>query len=98
VPLLKVTCTPDLAATLRQTLEGLGARVHLSAGGSVAFAAFESEPDLAAVDAKLKRLKLSGLTLRGDAQLWLGMRHDFKITAAVKAAIDAENRFPTLDD
>jgi glycolate oxidase FAD binding subunit len=94
--LVKVPTTPDLAATLRQTLEGLGGRVHLSAGGSVAFAAFAADADIAGVDGKLHGLKLPGLTLHGDAPVWLGVRHDFKIAAAVKVALDAENRFPSL--
>jgi glycolate oxidase FAD binding subunit len=98
VLLLKVPATPDVAAPLRQALEGLRARVHVSAGGNVAFAAFAPDADVAAVDARLRGLKLASLTLRGDAPLWLGVRPKYQIAAAVKAALDAENRFPTLDD
>ena len=50
------------------------------------------------MDARLRELKLRSLTLRGEAPLRMGVNGDFKITAAVKAALDAENRFPTLDD
>jgi glycolate oxidase FAD binding subunit len=96
--LLKVPSKPEVAARLRETFEALGARVHISAGGNVAFAAFAPDTKVATVDAKLRELKMVSLTLRGDAPLWLGARPDFKITAAVKAALDAENRFSTLDD
>jgi hypothetical protein len=39
-----------------------------------------------------------GLTLRGDAPLWIGPRGKSAIEAGVKAALDPQNRFPTLDD
>lgn len=39
-----------------------------------------------------------GLTLRGDSPLWIGGRPRFAIEAAVKQALDPQNRFPTLDD
>jgi glycolate oxidase FAD binding subunit len=96
--LIKVPTMPDIAASLRQTLEGLGGRVHISAGGNIAFAALAPDADIAAVSLKLHGMKLPGLTLRGDAPLWLGARSEFKIAAAVKAALDAENRFPSLND
>ena len=50
------------------------------------------------LDLHLSAQKLAGLTLRGVGPLWLGARPSFKITAAVKTALDAENRFPGLDD
>ena len=95
--LLKVPTTPDVVVPLRQALENLGAQVHVSSGGNVAYAAFDSSEDATAVDAKLRGLKLSSLTLRGTAPLWLGMRKDYTIASTVKTALDAENRFPTLD-
>jgi hypothetical protein len=36
--------------------------------------------------------------LRGQGPLWLGKIDRPKITAAVKKALDSENRFPSLDD
>ena len=95
--LLKVPTTPDIAAPLRQAFESLGAKVHVSSGGNVAYAAFLPSADAAAVDAKLRGLKLSSLTLRGAAPLWLGMRKNYTIASTVKTALDAENRFPNLD-
>ena len=96
--LLKVPTTPDVVAPLRQTVETLGGKVHVSSGGSVAYAAFDSATDIAAVDAKFRALKLSSLTLRGDAPLWLGLRNNTTIAMAVKNALDAENRFPNMED
>jgi glycolate oxidase FAD binding subunit len=97
-PLLKIPCIPDHAAPLRQVLEGLGARVHVSAGGSVAFAAFQPDVNIAILDDKLRGFKLPALTLRGAAPLWLGARTDYQFAAGVKTALDAENRFPNLHD
>jgi glycolate oxidase FAD binding subunit len=96
--ILKMPTTPDTSALLRRTLEEFGARVLISAGGNVAFASLVSAADFKAVDAQLQRLKVPCLTLRGDAPLWMGARHDFKIAAAVKNALDAENRFPGLEE
>lgn len=56
---------------------------HVSCGGNVAFS--QIPPG-------------RGLTLRGDSPLWIGGRPRFAIEAAVKHALDPQNRFPTLDD
>lgn len=56
---------------------------HVSCGGSVAFSQI---------------LPARGMTLRGDAQLWIGGRTRFSIEDAVKQALDPQQRFPTLDD
>ncbi|MFN0076393.1 MAG: FAD-binding protein [Prosthecobacter sp.] len=56
---------------------------HVSCGGNVAFS---------------NTLPPRGMTLRGDAPLWIGTRPRFAIEAAVKQALDPQNRFPTLDD
>lgn len=56
---------------------------HVSCGGSVAFS---------------HTLPARGMTLRGDAPLWIGGRQRFAIEAAVKQALDPQQRFPTLDD
>ena len=96
--LLKMPTTPSTCASLRRTLEDFGGRVLISSGGNVAFASLSPEADVTAVDAKLQQMKVPCLTLRGNAPLWLGARHDFKIAAAVKHALDAENRFPGLEE
>ena len=56
---------------------------HVSCGGSMAFSHI---------------LPVRGMTLRGDAPLWVGGRPRFAIEAAVKQALDPQQRFPTLDD
>ncbi len=56
---------------------------HVSCGGSVAFSQI---------------LPARGMTLRGDAPLWIGGRTRFAIEDAVKQALDPQQRFPTLDD
>ena len=96
--LLKVPTIPEVVAPLRQVVETLGGKVHVSSGGSVAYAAFDSATDIAVVDAKFRALKLSSLTLRGNVPLWLGSRNNTTIATAVKNALDAENRFPNLAD
>jgi hypothetical protein len=72
--------------------------MHLSAGGNLAFVSLATVQQAATLDEQLHSQKLSGVTLRGDAPLWLGARAQFQISQAVKAALDAENRFPGLDD
>ena len=56
---------------------------HVSCAGNVAFS--QTPPP-------------RGLTLRGDSPLWISGRPRFAIEAAVKQALDPQNRFPTLDD
>ena len=56
---------------------------HVSCGGSMAFS---------------HTLPARGMTLRGDAPLWIGGRPQFAIESAVKQALDPQQRFPTLDD
>jgi glycolate oxidase FAD binding subunit len=96
--LLKIPTTPQNAAPAREALERFGAGVHVSAGGNLTFAALPSETKLSAVDEVLRDKKLSALTLRGNAPLRVGARHNFKICSAIKAALDGEDRFPTPED
>lgn len=98
-PLIKVALTPENLPAFHHGLAALpGAQAHVSAGGNVAFVAVRDGTQVTILDQQLSAQKMAGLTLRGDSPLWLGARPDFKITAAVKAALDAENRFPGLDD
>ena len=90
---------PGDVVAFHQTIAALdGARAHISAGGNVAFVSLAAADQFAALDEKLRALQLSGVTLRGDAPLWSGTRTASKISHAVKAALDSENRFPSLDD
>ena len=98
-PLLKIAVSPSAVSPLTQSVRALsGARMHLSAGGNMAFVSLATANQVAALDEHLRAQKLSGVTLRGDAPLWIGARTNFQITQTVKAALDAENRFPGLDD
>lgn len=97
--IIKVALVPGNLVAFHHNLDAMpGARMHLSAGGNVAFVSLADAAQAGTLDQKLQTQKLSGVTLRGESPLWLGVRRDFKISAAVKAAFDAENRFPGLDD
>lgn len=97
--LVKVAIIPSAWPGLEKILLPLeGARVHVSAGGNLVFVSLPSHEQSGALDESLRRLDLSGLTLRGDAPLWLGARRLTSIAMAVKAALDPQNRFPSLDD
>jgi glycolate oxidase FAD binding subunit len=97
--LVKVALTANLAPALEKALCGLkGARLHLSAGGNLAFISLESSAQAGQLGERLSGLDLAGLTLRGDAPLWLGKRSRPAVATAVKQALDPENRFPSLDE
>jgi glycolate oxidase FAD binding subunit len=98
-PLIKVPLAPAGVDIFLEMLAGLdGALAHVSSGGNVAYVSLATADQASAMDEKLRVLALSGLTLRGAAPLWLGQRNRWEISAAVKSALDAENRFPGLDD
>lgn len=90
--LAKIALTPalveDFAARVRGTAD---ARGWVSAGGNVGYVSV-------AAGAALPALPWAGVTLRGDAPLWLGGRRDFAVMRAVKSALDPQNRFPQLDE
>ncbi len=90
--LAKVALTPaqvpEFAAAVRAQS---GARAWVSAGGNVGYVSV-------APGAVLPALSWPGVTLRGDAALWLGPQRDFAIMRAVKAALDPQGRFPHLDE
>lgn len=95
--LVKVALTPAHLVVFHQSLAAVpGTRYHLSSGGNVAFIAFPADQALS-LDETLRTQKLTGLTLCGESPLWMGLQSNTQISQAVKAAFDAENRFPTLD-
>ena len=107
--LVKVAITPAVVASLDAAVRSLdGARVHLSAGGNVAFVSLPPTAPPARPDAshgsrftfhdRLCALGLSGVTLSGNAPLWCGARATPAIASAVKQALDPQNRFPSPDD
>jgi glycolate oxidase FAD binding subunit len=94
--LIKVPLTLAQVPVFHRAMSAMdGARIHFSAGGDVGFVAL---PEAGArLDTRLRDLGLSGLTLHGAAPLSLGIARHFKIDAAVKAALDPQQRFPALD-
>ncbi|HWX20916.1 MAG TPA: FAD-binding protein [Candidatus Binatia bacterium] len=98
-PLVKVALTPVALPLLDRVLAALeGTRVHVSAGGNVAFVSLASGSASTALDERLRGLGLSGVGLRGPGPLWYGEKARPKIALAVKQALDAEGRFPALDE
>ena len=96
-PLVKVALAPAKVSPLGLAVQALaGARLHVSAGGNVAFVALADAAQAPAFDAQLRQLALPGLSLRGDAPLWPGTHAHPAIAAAVKAALDPVGRFPEL--
>jgi glycolate oxidase FAD binding subunit len=103
--LIKVGMTPAIWPSLERIITGLAktenpnaARMHVSAGGNVAFISLADRKAFPQFDEELRKLGLSGLTLQGEAPLWCGARSQTKITSAVKVALDPDNRFPSLED
>jgi glycolate oxidase FAD binding subunit len=98
-PLIKVAITPAIWPSLDRAVRGLdGSQMHVSAGGNVAFVSLTDRAAFAKFDEQLRKLRLCGLTLRGDAPLWCGARSQAQITSGVKHALDPLNRFPSLED
>jgi glycolate oxidase FAD binding subunit len=94
--LIKVPLTAAQVPAFFQAMAEV--RTQVSAGGDVAFVSLPPESDSAAFNAALESLGLSGLTLRGSTPLWQGARRHYQISAAVKQALDPQNRFPSFDD
>ena len=98
-PLIKIALAPSIWPKLEQSLKAIaGAKVHVSAGGNLAFVSLPSASQANDLDLVLRQLNLSGMTFRGEGPLWLGLRRRPAIESAVKLALDAENRFPMLDE
>jgi glycolate oxidase FAD binding subunit len=70
-----------------------GVNCHVSAGGNLAYATL---PNAAAAEELATCLGCRGLTLRGDAPLWLGPQRESALPADIKTALDPQNRFPSL--
>ncbi len=96
--LVKVPFTPKALPALNGELQSLeGARVHVTGGGNVVLVSLPSADQAPALSESLRRLSLSGVTLRGKAALWCGTQPRWKIGQAVKQALDPEGRFPGLE-
>jgi glycolate oxidase FAD binding subunit len=106
-PLIKVAMTPSSWPAVERVVREVkpaeagtpnGARMHVSAGGNVAFVSLTDRGAFGKFNQDLSKHGLSGLTLRGEGPLWCGARMQTNITAAVKEALDPQNRFPSLED
>ena len=98
--LIKVPVSPAVTLPLHLALDGLpGTRVQIGAGGHVAWVSLESADAHALVPLGdvLARLRLGGLTVRGNAPLWVNRGSRPAVETAVKLALDPVNRFPPLD-
>jgi glycolate oxidase FAD binding subunit len=97
--LAKVAITPAVVPSLDAATRTInGTRVHISAGGNVAFVSLPTSVKPAALQERLRALGLPGVTLCGNAPLWCGAHTTPAIDSAVKHALDPQNRFPGLDD
>jgi len=86
--LAKFALTPNQISLLD------GTSCHISGGGNLAYV---SEPEAIAAETLCARLGSRGLILRGGhGPLWLGPQRDSALPAAVKAALDPQNRFPSI--
>jgi glycolate oxidase FAD binding subunit len=96
--LCKAALTPASVPPLAKALGSLeGARVHISAGGNVAYISLPNGAQAGVLDERLRELDLPAVTLRGVAPLFLGPKRESKIARAVKEALDPAHRFPSLD-
>lgn len=90
--LVKVALTPaQVEAFAARVRSVAGARAWISAGGNVGFLSLPT-------GTALPEISWPAVTMRGEAPLWPGPRPRFDVMRAVKAALDAENRFPNLDE
>ncbi len=97
--LVKVALTPAQLPALSALGRNLaGARLRATNGGNAAFLSLPTPLDAARLGEGLRALGIAALTLRGDAPLWPAGRDKPAIASAVKAALDPQNRFPSLDD
>lgn len=85
--LLKIALTPTQLPALAARVHALSGRLHVSAGGNSV---------LVSLPAPTTTLGLPSLTLRGPGPLWLDAPLAPAIAAAVKIALDPQNRFPSL--
>lgn len=73
-----------------------GARGWIGAAGNVGFISLPAGAGAEALDGRLRALRWAALVWRGPGPLWLGASPTYDIHAAVKRALDPQNRFPAL--
>lgn len=90
---LTLARVPEFAALVGELA---GARGWIGAAGNVGFLSLPAGADTEALDARLCALRVSALVWRGPGPLWLGASPTYLIHAAVKRALDPQNRFLAL--
>jgi len=73
-----------------------GARSWVGAAGNGGYLSLPERTEIRGVDERLRQLRLEALVLRGAGALRLGARTGFRVQAAVKLALDPDQRFPAL--
>jgi glycolate oxidase FAD binding subunit len=97
--LAKFAITPAAVPSLYAAARSLdGTRVHISVGGNVAFVSLPASVQPSALQDRLRALDPAGVTLSGNAPLWWGVRNSPAVAAAVKQALDPQNRFPSPEN
>jgi glycolate oxidase FAD binding subunit len=97
--LIKVVLSTEHLKSFHEIIRSLpDARSHVSAAGNIGFVSLPNTSRVENLSERLSRLSLSGVTLRGEAPLWLGLRPRPQIGLAIKNALDPSGRFPGLDD
>ena len=91
--LVKVALVPGAVAEFLSWTQAMaGARTWVGLGGNVGFISLPRGGTLA------DGLAWPAMTLRGGGALWSGKRADAKVYRAVKAALDPQGRFPSIED
>ena len=91
--LVKVALVPaQVVEFVRWTDSLANARGWVGLGGNVGFVSLPRGGKLAG------GLTWPAMTLRGNGELWPGKRADAAVFRAVKAALDPQGRFPSIDD
>jgi glycolate oxidase FAD binding subunit len=97
--LLKVAITPALVEIFCRLIPEIPeGRLQIGAAGNVAYLSLPASAGTKKLDEALQDWGVAALALRGDVPLWLGAKGEGPITAAVKKALDPENRFLSLSE
>jgi hypothetical protein len=97
--LLKVAITPALVEEFCRLIQEIPeGRLQIGAAGNVAYLSLPASAETKKLDEALQDWGVAALALRGDVPLWLGAKGEGPITAAVKKALDPENRFLSLSE
>jgi len=96
--LLKVPLTPDILGAFWSAVAMIeDSRIHVSAGGNMAFVSLPSNHPVEEIDKTLNKLGLTALVLQGAATTRLGLIQRPAILASVKKVLDPTNRFPPYE-